>query len=165
MINEPYSTRRDPVISERVRLRTMAERRRRVWRSLALFMVTVAAMVVIVMLRRDTQAVESCRHMLDDAVGVLHAELAKGHGLPPTFPQSAAGRSVLRTHFHYSMLNAQFLAGKRQIGICSCEQPHRLFLQRNGRHVALFDGENFEVRWVDEEEFRRNAAAWGFVAP
>lgn len=148
--------------AERAALRTMAARRRATRRRLVTTVVVGVAMVLMVMATRDNQSVRRCRASADYAAGVFRAELARHQPLPLSFPRSREGQVMPREHYHYSPLNASLIALRRPIGICYCEDRHNLFLQADGRHVLLFDGERIDVQWVTESEFRAQADAWGF---
>ncbi|MGE0479657.1 MAG: hypothetical protein AB7Q17_04200 [Phycisphaerae bacterium] len=148
--------------AERAALRTMAARRRATRRRLITTVVVGVAMVLMVMATRDNQAVRRCRASAEYAAGVFRAELARHQPLPLSFPRPREGQIMPREHYHYSPLNANLIALRRPIGICYCEDRHNLFLQADGRHVLLYDGERIELRWVTEPEFVRQAEAWGF---
>jgi hypothetical protein len=45
-----------PGLSDRVSMRRMSQKKRRIWRSIATFVVVTAAIVYLAMLQRDTQS-------------------------------------------------------------------------------------------------------------
>ena len=68
-----------------------------------------------------------------------------------------------RQHYFYNSQYAAAHSGPRIVGVCCCKNTHHLFLQSSGRHVIVFDGEKYEVRWITEAELRKQATLWGFT--
>jgi hypothetical protein len=147
-------------VAERVRRRTTAARRRRFVRSAVLFLFLTAAMVLVSLAHRDSQAAkaaEQCRAWAEYAARELTAKY-KGRMLPLLLPHREKDRERVRTHYHYEWSNDRHVAANERVGVCCCKQPHRFFLRPDGRHVILFDGEDFRVVWMTEDAFRERAA-------
>ncbi|MBU0640499.1 MAG: hypothetical protein KKB50_16675 [Planctomycetes bacterium] len=147
-------------LAERATRRTLSHRRWRVWRMIAIFVIATATMITLSMANRDAQSVRTCQTNLRYALDVFRSE-HKGKPLPWTLPMPHAERDLLRSHYRYAPQNANLLDTYSPVGICWCDQPHHLFLRPSGRHLLLFDGEEYEIRWMSEAEFRTNAARFG----
>lgn len=154
-IDEP-ALRAAPVAAERVTLRRFNERKRRVWRNVALFVLATTAMVVLSMAHRDSQYVRTCQANFQSAVEALKAERGQ-HGLPLFLPFPKAGRS-LRNHYRYAPQNVDRLGLVRSVVIWYCRRPHDFFLRTSGRHVVLYDGDALTLRWLSESEFQERLA-------
>lgn len=176
-------TRSARVTADELARQTVAQRRRRVWFNLMLFLVVTAGMVVLSMAQRDHAAlrgtIADCRKRLEFVRDELQTLFDRTGQLAPDelpLPELAASGQdadktkgslddeeffTLRTHYIYNARYAQ--ASKRQlVGVCCCEQAHDLYLQRDRRHVLLFNGKRYEVLWMSETEFRRRAHELGF---
>jgi hypothetical protein len=146
----------EAILSERVRQRTMAARRRRFVRSALLFLGLAAAMVVVSLLHRDAQAVRHCRDRLEYAVRQFSADY-KGRTLPLLLPHRPEEGKWVRNHYDYRWKNDQHFGPDRRVGVCCCKRAHRFFMRADGRHVLLFDGQDFQIVWMTEDEFRWRA--------
>lgn len=147
---------------QRVSLRVMARRRRHVLRNGLVVLVVTAVMVVLSLANRDWQDVRRCRENLDYAVGEFRRTI-DSRLLPRAFPQRPETRSAPGVHYHYQPLSVVLDMKRGTVGICCCARPHRLFLDRDGRHVVTYDGKDFAVRWVTEREFADRAATLGLT--
>jgi len=158
----------------------MSVRRRRVWRSLAVFVIVTAAMVVLSMAQRDYQAVQACRDRLEFTRGQLQELLAHGTVAPLELPMpghsTEAGGTpaprkpaedpfVARAHYFYNARYARQPDRKDPVGVCCCEAPHHLYLRPDGRHVIVFDGQRYSLGWLSEAEFQRRASALKLNVP
>jgi hypothetical protein len=167
-------------VADRAALRTMSQRRRRVWINVSAFALLTGLMVLLSMAQRDEQAVRSCHDRLAFAADELQNRLSRGvtavDNLP--LPGSTGVAKVAtgqprnedeafenRVHYFY---NADWWRGRhrrRVVGVCSCAAPHQLFLRPDGRHVIVFDGQRYELRWMTESEFARQAPEFGLDVP
>lgn len=167
--------------ADRAARRTLLQRRRRVWRSLVLFVVVTAVMVLVSMAQRDYQSVRTCRQRLEYTCAELQKLLERGDKAPQSLPLPRAdgGREsagvnggvdddayfTLRARYFYNARYGRAAAREKRVGVCCCEQPHRLYLRADGRHVIVFDGQRYDLIWMAEQEFRRQAAELGLHVP
>lgn len=147
----------EAILSERVRQRTMAARRRRFVRSALLFVCLAAVMVVVSLTHRDAQAIKRCRAPMEYAVGELSAKHEDHKLLPVLLPHREADRQWVQGHYDYTWENDRHFGPDRQVGVCCCRRTHRSFMRPDGRYVILFDGQAFQLVWMEESEFRLRA--------
>ncbi|MFH1746493.1 MAG: hypothetical protein ABIG44_05545 [Planctomycetota bacterium] len=170
---------------DRAARRRMTERRRRVWLNLLLFGVVLVVAVLLSMAQRDHQSVRSCDQRLTVTCQELQKMLAQGKVAPKNLPLPLPGSEygdamlseeeaaaddeaffVMRAHYFYNAHYARQSASGQRVGVCCCANAHALYLREDGRHVVLFDGENYELVWMTEEEYQRQAAELGLcVSP
>jgi hypothetical protein len=141
--------------------RLMAARRRRVITNVLLFVGVTAGMTLVVMARRDAQTVERCHQTLAHALEKISAARDAGQPLPLILPLPQEGTYIAREHYYYNPLTTGLLGRTPAVGLACCDRPHTRFLGANGRNVVFYDGTRFELRWVDEKEFRGQARTWG----
>lgn len=169
-------------VADRAAERLRARRRWRVWINVAVFVLVTVGMLFLLLVQRDSQAqrgIAECHAKLavarEEFQKLWHtaAPLPDALPLPKAPPPAGAGATprpanddkILDDRLHY-FYNRNYLrnywagvAADRVVGVCCCEEPHFLFLQADGRHVILFDGQQYELRWMTESEFRQRAAA------
>ncbi len=145
--------------SDRASLRTMRQRKRRVWRNLLTVVVVTALMVVLVMARRDQQDVGRCLETMRFVVHTLESVETRRDGLPTNLPQPKSDGAMDRSHYHYNPRNAlAIFSGGPPIGVVCCDHPHRLFTRADGRYVVLAENGALRIEWLVESEFQRRAA-------
>jgi len=163
-------------------LEVVAERRRRVRRSVLVFVFVTVVIILLSVAERDHQArrgaIAACerrllfardelQRLLDERGLIAPAELPLPPVEVPAHPP-IAGRSPeedayfeMRSQYVYNAFYGQAKDGSL-VGVCYCAKPHQLYLQADGRHVLLFDGRTYQVRWIPEAEFQRRARQLGF---
>lgn len=163
-------------LDERAALRTIRERRRRVWRSALLVVLVTLGMVVLLAVNRDEQDIRACGRRMERTRQELQRLRDAGQRLPLADPEKLAELVVagmseddearrqdshVRTHTHYNVLFSARAGLAPEIGVCCCRRPHSRLLRPPGRHVIVFGAARgvFELRWMDEAEFARRAAA------
>jgi hypothetical protein len=155
-------------LTERAEQRTLAKRRRRVWRNLLFFVVVTLAIVVLSLLNRDEQAIRSCRERMEYAVRVFQEREDKGEPPLPLLPlpdkdtrADDAERRLMawRDHTHYNVLYSERVTRAREVGVCCCLHAHTRLLWPVGRYVVILDAprRRYELRWMDEREFADRA--------
>ena len=159
----------------------MSERRWRVLLNVTVFVAATGAMVLLSMSHRDAQAVQTCREQMDYTCQELQKLLETGQVAPrslplPLPPEPGEGASAAekekwqsetlaaREHYFYNSQYATTRSGGQTVGVCCCKNTHHLFLRANGRHVVVFDGQKYEVRWLTEAELRQQAASWNLTS-
>lgn len=161
--------------------RAVERRRLRVWANVAGFLVVTAIMVVLSMAQRDTQSMQRCERNLEFASGRLQAMLAEGRYAPLNLPlpgmeeettnprvralEENAGVVQVREHYFYNSRYRPPRDEETWVGVCCCRASHRLYLFPEGRHVLVFNGSGYEIRWLLEADFRAQAAELGFNLP
>lgn len=151
-----------PVAGKPIPLRVAKRRRRNVRRNLGIMAAMSALMLLVTLAGRDQQDVRNCRTRLDLAVRNFRENVAAG--LPPDFPPTEA-HAVDPSHYTYRPDNLKADAPDGPLGVSCCAAPHRLFLDTDGRHVVIYDGQAFEIRWMSETEFQQRAESLGLADP
>jgi len=170
----PARQRSDPAVSARAAARIMSKRRRRIWRNIIFFIVATVAMVVLALLNRDHQDVMQSQRVM--AYVLAECQAAATRSLPPNLPSSMPkppsitdaewfgheeGEGRLRNRFLYLPANAGRASPAQPLVVCCDDPAVHLLLRADGRHVVLFDGRAFQMRWMDEPEFSARSAALG----
>jgi hypothetical protein len=143
-------------------LKVVSRRRRNFGRNIVVLTAVIAFALLITLGGRDQQDVGRCRDSLEDAVTILRERVDSG--LPSNFPQPDPENSVAASHYDYRPENivAEALVGHS--AVIGCHATHSLYLDTNGRHVVLYDGKDFEIRWMTETEFQERATNIGLAA-
>ncbi len=132
-------------------LRVTTRRRRNVRRNLGIMAAMVALTLLITMAGRDQQHVRDCRARLAQAVR--------------DYPRADESHTDATSHYVYRPDNLGADAPDEPVGVSCCAAAHRLFLDTDGRHVVIYDGQTYEIRWMTETEFQRRAASLGLAGP
>ena len=143
-------------------LRVVSRRRRNVRRNVVVLTAMIAFTLLITLAGRDQQDVRRCRDRLERAVAILRDRV--GSGLPDDFPQPDQEQTVAASHYDYRPDNLVAESLLTPIAVIACDSNHGLFLDTNGRHVVLYDGKNFDIRWMTETEFQERASSIGLPA-
>jgi hypothetical protein len=144
-----------------VSLRVVATRRRKVVQLAAIVLVVTVAMLLLSIASRDEQSVSRCRRDLEYAVQQFRERLATGAVLPREMPRRPDSGERVEFHYHYVPRNVVREQRGAPVGVACCIEPHVLYFDQNGRHMVIYDGRDFEIRWMTEEEFRMRADALG----
>ena len=84
----------DAVVAQRARARTLAQRRKRLWQRVALLVVVTIAMVLAVLLNRDTQHLRGERKLGQMVADELQKEFEGRRDPPLTFPSGRDPREA-----------------------------------------------------------------------
>lgn len=146
--------------SEQVARRTLRQRRRRVWRSIALVIVLMLAMVVLSILNRDQQEIDACRERMAFATQEFQRLYDERGTTPSALPLpegDAEARDRIRSHVLYNVLYTK--SSRTEVGVCCCQAPHDPLFLPPGRHVIVFNVREgrYDLRWMSEDEFVRQA--------
>ena len=133
-------------------LRVVSRRRRNVRRNVVVLTAMMAFTLLITLAGRDQQDVRDCRAKLAQAVRDYPR---RGE------PHSAAAAS----HYVYRLENLTADAPDGPVGVSCCAAAHRLFLDSDGRHVVIYREQAYEIRWMTETEFQRQAESLGLAEP
>ena len=155
---------------ERVARRTMAQRRRRVIRSVLTVVLVTLVMLLLSVLSRDEQAVWGCRERMELALKTFQQHHQEWMRDPLKFPLpsiEAQLGDIWRDHVLDNWHFTEQAAFAREVGVCCCERSHSRLFRPSGRHVILFNvpEQKYELKWMDESEFARRAKELGFRAP
>lgn len=164
---QPASETRGGTLGQ-VQMRTLQARRRRVWRSALMVVVVAVAMTIMASMNRDQAAIRSCRDRMDQVRG-LFQEAYDGHlPCPPLVPRSVrSGDGDLQKIMRYGetqynvLFQVQRDSGRKEVGLCCCRPPHRPLIGYSGRHVIVFKNNRYQLLWMPEAEFQRQAATLG----
>ncbi len=152
--------------SERVALRTMVQRRRRVLRSVLAVVLGALVLLVLSILNRDAQALEACRQRMEQALKTFQQHHQEWLRDPLKFPLPSVEAQlgdVWREHVLDNWRFTEQAAYAHEVGVCCCEQPHSRLFRPAGRYVILFNvpEQKYELKWMDEPEFARRAVELG----
>jgi hypothetical protein len=148
--------------AERVRLRTYRERSRRIWRQLLLVVVVTIIIVLLSLAQRDTQAQRFERREIDRLAATLRESFHKNKAPADLLGAIPLQDPLWRRYYLNQGYARQGWAGSR-IGVACSPRPVQMFLRSDGRMLLLFDGREFTVNWISEEEFRKHAAELGLA--
>jgi hypothetical protein len=146
--------------SERAELRTVGQRRRRVLRRVLLVAVLALAMLVLTVVNREQQAIDSCRERMEYALKVFQERYDQGLPSPTELPLPSESGEVgrrLREHVLYNWFYTE--SARAEVGVCCCQHAHTPLFFPDGRHVIIFNVRQgrYELRWMEEDEFARRA--------
>ena len=148
----------EAVVTQRARLRTLSQRRKRLWRRIAILVIVTIVMVLVALLNRDTQHLREQRKLGQKIADALQEDYAsRGNWAPLGFPLDE-GLKGQGQRYYFNI----FYDGREKVGVCCLKKPVRFFVRTEGRIVILFDGEHFSSRWMPESEFRAKAGQLGF---
>ena len=147
----PSITAGSTMTERSIPLRVAKRRRHNVRRNLVIITVMVALTLLITLAGRDQQDVRNCRARLERVVA--------------DFPLPSEAHSVAASHYTYRPDNLNAESSDGPTGVSCCAAPHGLFLDTDGRHVVIYDGRAFEIRWMTETEFQRQAEGLGLAGP
>jgi len=163
---EPPVTAASTVAGQRVLLQALRRRRRRVLWRVAVFVGLTLLMVVLSVVNRDREAIQTCRTRMETAARVLRSHHADWLRDPQKFPLPAIASElgdVWRLHVLENWRFTEHAAFAREVGVCCCERPHnRLFLPA-GRHVIIYNvsQQEYYVRWMDAADLAQRAEELG----
>lgn len=159
MDNVATQTRED--VDRRVRERTLAERKRRIWRNGLIFLAISLAMVYIALAQRDQQAVRNAsdlgQRIADEFQKTMVAE-----GRPPNrVPDLAPKYRLALSQFLFNPLYLDLSRTVKPVAVVLTKTPIHLFFGKPGRVLVLFDGEKYHAEWMLEEVFQQRRAGLG----
>jgi len=163
------------VTSEQIGLRTLRERRWRVYRGALMLVLSTIVVVVLSVLNRDEAAIRACRERMEYARQALQDTRDRNDPVPPRLPlpelapddpESHLGREHLRDPAYYNPLFDLRHDSGRGVGVCCCRFPHTRLIGSCGRQVVLYDPvqRKFTLQWMDEDTFQRRADELGLRA-
>jgi hypothetical protein len=154
------------VASERVALRTLGERRRRVLRSLLFVVAIMLVVIVVTVANRDQQAIDGCKRQMEYAVATLRADHSEWLRDPQKFPLPRIADHLgdgWREHVLDNWRFTEQAAFAREVGVCCCERAHSPLFLAPGRQVIIYHvgKQEYELKWMTEGEFARRAEELG----
>lgn len=154
----------DRALTQRARVRTMLQRRRRLWRRVTVSLVVAVAMVLAILLNRDTQHLRIRMRQGEKVAAALQRAYDRTRDPPLSFPTlDGAGRGLYDLYY-FNIFYASRQESDQQVGVCCLREPVRFFLRTEGRVVVTFDGSRFSSQWMPESDFQNRAKALGFAS-
>ncbi|TWT43942.1 hypothetical protein RAS1_03450 [Phycisphaerae bacterium RAS1] len=141
--------------------RAANERRRRVWRNVAFFFVTLFLILLLSLYNRDEQEVQADRRRMEFWRESFQKLLDAAQELPLQLPTPPGDSAALRDDYIYNMMYQQVLRVRGKAALCYRTQAAQLALRRDGRHVLIFNGRALEIVWMNEDEFAEQAEVLG----
>lgn len=149
-------------IGSQARLRTYLRRRRRFWRSVALFAFLTTVIVVLALANRDTQKYGAVLRQADRIAEALQANAAQRRALPLRLPDLGQSSASISRVYHFNLYYAGQAKWRNPVGVCCYKKPVSFFVLHEGRPVVLYDGHKFHAEWRSEKEFQAEAESLGF---
>jgi hypothetical protein len=148
-------------------LRTLRERRRRVWRTLVLLVLVLVGMVVLTIMKHDEELIGDCRKRMTSTCKIFQDAYDAGQPLP--YPQRLDEQITgFRGHCYYDLFQFERnRAAVSEAGVCCCRWPHTRLIGPSARFVIVFVNSpdphqrRYVVHELDERTFRSKCRAWG----
>lgn len=158
---ETTAPRSNEEIAQRVRERTRAERKRRIWRNGLFFVAVTIVMLYIALLERDRQAVRNASDIGQRLAQALQDQMQKDGQLPSRVPDLGPRYRLAAAQFIPNAMYAAQSATLSPVAVMHTKQPISLYCRAAGRVVVLFENRAFRSEWMDERVFRERRAALG----
>jgi hypothetical protein len=149
-------------VEQRVRERTLSERKRRVALNAVLVVIVTGGMILAAMAQRDTQAIRSARRLCDDLAAGLQLSLAREGRATVRMPDLGERTQVAQDIYRFNPFYADMVRIRSPIGVFGMREPLDLYLREEGRFVVLFDGTRYEAAWLAEKDYQGQARDLGF---
>jgi hypothetical protein len=159
-----HSTALDHEAAQKVSLRTLLERRRRIWRRLLLMIVVTVTIIVLALVQRDTQRIRYHAGEMERIAEALRGAMEQ-KGAAPEVLSLARSDSEVATRYLFNVNYRQHAERRGRSAVCAMREPVPLLLRPNRRYVILFDGRQFSVRWMTEAEFATQSEPLGLGRP
>lgn len=151
----------DTSAAQRAALRVANERRRRVWRNVAFFIVTFILILLLSLYNRDEQEVRADRRRMEFWRQSFQKALEAGQELPLQLPTPPGDSGEIRDDYIYNMMYQQVLRIRGRAALCYRAQAAHLALRRDGRHVLIVSGRSLEIVWMNDDDFEAQAESLG----
>lgn len=146
--------------AQRAALRTMQERRARIWRRLALVAIVSAIIVALLVAQRDNQTRRHYREQLEGLQHVFEEGRARS-GSPPAALGVVERDNPAWDLCYFNPTYVDRAARRGRSGVAAMRAPVNLIFNPDGRFLLMFDGKDYHVEWIDEAQFRAVAASLG----
>lgn len=160
----PGSAAAEGEAAQKVSLRTLLERRRRIWRRLLLMIVVTVTIIVLALAQRDTQRIRYHAEEMARIAEALRGSLEQT-GVAPEVLSLARRDSEIARKYRFNVNYRQHAERRGRSAVCAMTEPVRLFLRQSRRYLILFDGREFSVRWMTEEQFLEQSEPLGLGRP
>lgn len=142
-------TEPDPAADSRL----VSYRRRRIARALGVMVIGGAAVVLVSMVNRDNLAVAADRKRLEFWRDEFTAMMSAGRSAPLDLPVPRGKDAKLRESYSYNVMYVTTARTHGRAAVVYRNTPLLLFLRAGGRHILTFDGDRYEIVWVNQKEF------------
>ena len=148
-------------VAQRVRQRTLTERKRRIWRNALIFIAVTIAMLYVALVERDRQAVRNATDIGRRLAAALQQDMDQTSRLPSRVPELGQPyRSALAQFMTNPIYTSQYPT-LNPVAVMYTKQPVSLYFRPPGRVVVLLEQKQFRSQWFDETDFRQRRAALG----
>lgn len=161
MSSEP-ATKNPAELVDRVSLRLMQEKKRRVWRSLLLVVVVTGAIVYLSLLQRDAQSRRGAERESRQIAAAFERMRQATGALPERVPPLERRSADTWKAYYFNPAYTRRAERGETTGVVCPRSDLRMYLGPSGRYVVLFRNGAFESQWMPAEEFRQSAARLGF---
>lgn len=159
-----HSTALDRGAAQKVSLRTLHERRWRIWRRLLLMIVVTITIVVLALAQRDIQRIRWHEREMERIADALRGAMAQ-RGAAPEVLGLARDESGAAGLYQFNVNYRQHAERRGRSAVCVMRKPVPLFLRPNRRYLILFDGREFTVGWLTEPRFAEQSEPLGLGRP
>lgn len=157
--NAAVQTRED--VDRRVRERTLAERKRRIWRNGLIFLAISLAMVYVALTQRDQQAVRNATDVGQHLAAEMQKKYESDRRLPDRVPDLGPKFRVAVGHFLPNPLYADLSRTIKPVVVLYSKAPIHLFFGESGRVLVFFDGQRFYSEWMLDRVFQERRSGIG----
>lgn len=157
--NAAVQTRED--VDRRVRERTLAERKRRIWRNGLIFVAISLAMVYVALTQRDHQAVRNATDVGQHLAEEMQKKYESDRRLPDRVPDLGPKYRVAVGHFVPNPLYADLSRTIKPVVVLYSKSPIHLFFGESGRVLVFFDGQRFYSEWMLDHVFQQRRSGIG----
>lgn len=148
-------------VARRVRERTLAERKRRIWRNALFFVAVTIAMLYIALAERDRQAVRNAADTGRRLAAALQQDFDQQGRLPSRVPDLGERYRLALAQFMTNSIYTSQYPTLNPVAVMFSKQPVTLYFRPPGRIVVLLEKKAFRSEWLDESVFRERRAALG----
>jgi hypothetical protein len=148
-------------VAQRVRERTLAERKRRIWRNVLIFVAVTIAMLYVALVERDRQAVRNATDIGRRLAVALQQDMDQSSRLPSRVPDLGQPYRVALSQFMTNPIYTRQYPTLNPVAVIYSKQPVSLYFRPPGRVVVLLEQKQFRSQWFDESDFRERRAALG----
>ena len=160
-LREPTAAASQADVARRVRERTLAERKRRIWRNALIFVAVTIAMVYVALIERDRQAVRNATDLGRRLAAALQQDMDQSERLPVRVPDLGQRYRLALSQFMTNPIYTSQYPTVNPVAVMYTKQPVSLYFRPPGRVVVLLEQKQFRSEWIDETVFRERRAALG----
>lgn len=154
----------ESTVAERVRERILADRKKRIGRTLVMVALVSAAMVVASMATRDHQTQRNEAALANRIAQTMQHEFESTGRPVSKFPDLGPAHPDLGQTYEFNVLYPYGVRTSARTGVCAPRSRLPFYMRESGRYVITFDGQKYATAFLTDEALRREAKLLGFSA-